>query len=69
MKNEREPEKQKMKRLGAKNMDLVQGNRRKDERIIEQQEEILSLVKIDESTDWFRKFADAFMVYINQAMI
>ena len=44
MKNEREPAKQKAKSLGNKNMELVQSNKRKDERIVDQQQEILSLV-------------------------
>ncbi|XP_065071274.1 uncharacterized protein LOC135695965 isoform X3 [Rhopilema esculentum] len=43
MKNERQPTEQKVKRLGAKNMELVQTNRRQETRLVEQQEEILSL--------------------------
>ena len=46
MKNERQPTEQKVKRLGAKNMELVQTNRRQETRLVEQQEEILSLVRI-----------------------
>ena len=46
MRNDRDPLQQKAKRLGAKNMELVQTNRRQEDRIINQQDEILSLVII-----------------------
>lgn len=46
MRNDRDPLQQKAKRLGAKNMELVQANRRQEDRITNQQDEILSLVII-----------------------
>ena len=46
MRNDRDPLQQKAKRLGAKNMELVQTNRRQEDRITNQQDEILSLVII-----------------------